>query len=186
MPNSDSNKPLNAEQKRFAEKLFCDNYELLSKRIYELLRNIDPSAAEDCLGNLFLTLCLSIERVAVHENPRAWLFKTARFICLKHIRSVGAETKRSLPLDEDTPDTADMENSVIDEILYCQWQKDGVKERLINELNENEREILRLSVELGLSNREIGEKLNKSEDAVRFTLYYIKKKLSDRIYSGKL
>ena len=186
MQKSDSNKPLSAEQKRFAEELFCENYDLLSKRIYELLRNIDPSAAEDCLGNLFLTLCLSIDRVLEHENPRAWLFKTAKFICLKHIRNVGYKTKRNQPLEEDIADGISMEDAVIDDILYCQWQKEDAKEKLINELNENEREILHLSVQQRLSNREIGEKLGKSEDAVRFTLYYIRKKISDRIYSGKI
>lgn len=178
--------PLNAKQKRFAEELFCENYDLLSKRVCELLRNVDPSASEDCLGNLFLTLCLSIDKVMAHENPRAWLFKTARFICLKHIRNVSMASKRNLPLDESLADGFPLEDSIVDEILYCQWQNEGVKEKLIAELNANEREILRLSVEEGLENGEIGKRLNKSEDAVRFTLYYIRKKISDRIYSGKI
>ena len=51
-------------------------------------------------------------------------------------------------------------------------------------LNENERTILRMSVECKMSNGEIAKKLNKSEDAIRFTLYYIRKKISDMLYSG--
>ncbi len=186
MPKSDSVKPLDAKQKRFAEELFCDNYEILAKRVYELLRQVDPSATDDCLGNLFLTLCLSIEAVMVHENPRAWLFKTARFICLKHIRSVGYASKKQAPLDDELADPFETEERIIDDILYCQWKKEGLKEKLINGLNENERLILRLSVEEGLTNREIGQKLGRSEDAVRFTLYYIRKKISDLLYSGRI
>lgn len=94
-----SEKTLSEEQKAFAEQLFRENYRLLAKRISELLNGIDPSAVEDCLGNLFLTLCLSVERVMAHENPAAWLFLTAKYISLKHIRNVGALTKRNVPID---------------------------------------------------------------------------------------
>lgn len=182
-----SDKALTQEQRDFAEKLFRDNYKLLYKRIYELLKSIDPSATEDCLGNLFLTLCLSAEKVMSHENPTAWLFLTAKFICLKHIRGVGIQSKRNIPLDESIAngisDGQDIEDTVINDILYCQWQNEGMRGRLLSDLNENEREILKLRFEKGLTNREIGEILGKSEDAVRFTIYYVKKKITEKIYS---
>lgn len=178
--------PLSEEQKAFAERLFTENYKLLSRRAYELLRNIDPSAAEDCLGNLFLTLCLSVQRIMEHENPRAWMFLTLKYICLKHIRKFGAECGRTLPLNEDIDmklSDISFEEKIIDDILYSQWENQKIKERLIGALNENEREILRLRFEEGLSNREIGERLGKTEDAVRFTVYYTKKKITEKIYS---
>lgn len=179
--------PLTDEQKAFAEKLFRDNYKLLLRRAYELLRGIDPNAAEDCLGNLFLTLCLSAEKVMAHENPTAWLFLTIKYICLKHIRGVGTATKRNVPLDETMANTvtdeSDMEDKIVNDILYCQWQNEGLIKKLLNGLNCNEREILRLRFEEGLSNSEIGSRLGKSEDAVRFTIYYTKKKISEKIYS---
>ena len=61
-----------------------------------------------------------------------------------------------------------------------------MRARLIAELNENERNILDLRVEQGLSNKEIGERIGKTEDAVRFTLYYIRKKITAKVYSGNL
>lgn len=190
MKQNSSEKPLTDEQREFAEMLFRDNYKLLSKRIFELLRNVDPNAAEDCLGNLFLTLCLSAEKVMTHENPTAWLFLTAKFICLKHIRTVGTASKRSVPLDDELANTLtsdySLEDSIIEDILWCQWKNNGMREKLISELNANEREILKLRFEKGLSNREIGERLGKTEDAVRFTVYYIKKKITERIYSDVL
>ena len=64
--------------------------------------------------------------------------------------------------------------------------KEGLKEKLIGSLNENEQTILRMSVTDKMSNRDIAKKLNKSEDAIRFTLYYIRKKISDMLYSGKI
>lgn len=186
MRQSSGEKPLNEEQRAFAEELFRSNYKLLSKRVYELLRDIDPDSAEDCLGNLFLTLCLCADKVMAHENPTAWLFLTAKFICLKHIRAVGAASKRTVPLDDELSATlseeGSLENSVIEDVLWCQWKNEGMRERLLSELNENEREILKLRFEKGLSNRQIGEMLDKSEDAVRFTVYYVKKKLTKRIY----
>ena len=180
---------LTDKQRAFAEALYKENYKLVAKRMYELLRGVDPDGVEDCLGNLFLTLCLCVEKVMEHENPRAWLFLTARFICLKHIRSVGASTKRNIPITDEMADTLSggpsPEDTVPDDILWCQWKNARVRERLISELNKNEREILSLRFEKGLSNREIGERLGKSEDAVRFTVYYIKRKITEKVYSGK-
>ncbi len=183
MQISKNDKPLDPTQKKFAETLFCENYDVLAKRIFDLLRNIDPSAADDCLGNLFLTLCLCIDKVIEHENPKAWLLKTAKYICLKHIRSVACDSKRQVPLNDDISYPFDTEEHIIDDILFCQWKKEGLKEKLIGMLNENERTILRMSVECKMSNGEIAKKLNKSEDAIRFTLYYIRKKISDMLYS---
>lgn len=181
--------PLTDEQRAFAEALFKENYKLLAKRISALLNSVDPSAVEDCLGNLFLTLCLCVTKVMEHENPRAWLFLTARFICLKHIRNVGNTSKKTLALTDELADTlsggVSPEDTVLDDILWCQWQNERVREKLISGLNKNERAILTLRFEDGLSNREIGEKLGKSEDAVRFTVYYIKRKITEKVYSGK-
>jgi len=179
---------LTDEQRAFAETLFKENYKLLAKRISQLLLNVDPSAVEDCLGDVFLTLCLCVTKVMEHENPRAWLFLTARFICLKHIRNVGYATKRNTPLTDEMADTVSdsvsLEDTVLDDILWCQWQNQNVREKLISSLNKNEREILSLRFKEGLSNKEIGEKLGKSEDAVRFTVYYIKRKITEKVYSG--
>ncbi len=184
-----SEKTLSEEQKNFAEKLFRENYKLLSKRIYNLLRNVDPSATEDCLSNLFLTLCLSIDKVMVHENPVSWMFLTARFICLKHIRSIGNETKKNIPIDEELSkrlsDDEAMEDRIIDDILWCQWENQNVKKKLLRSLNSNEQKILELKYQEKLSNAQIGEKLGKSENAIRFTIYYIKKKITQKVYSGK-
>lgn len=181
--------PLTDGQRAFAETLYKENYKMLAKRINLLLRGVDPSAVEDCLGNLFLTLCLCIEKVMEHDNPRAWLFLTARFICLKHIRSVGTASKKTFPITDEMADTlsggVSPEDTVLDDILWCQWKKQGVREKLISGLNKNEREILSYRFEKGLSNREIAELMGKSEDTVRFTVYYIKKKITDRVYSGK-
>ena len=185
MPKTVKSKPLDADQKRFAEALFCENYEILAKRAYELLRDIDPDAVDDCLGNLFLTLCLSIDAVMQHENAKAWLFKTSKFICLKHIRSVGYSSKRQAALSEDIAYPFELEENIINDMLYCQWEKEGLAERLIGSLNENEQKILRMSIKEKKSNRDIAAELNKSEDAVRFTLYYIRKKISDAVYSRK-
>lgn len=79
-----------------------------------------------------------------------------------------------------------MEDEIIEDILWCQWKKRNVRRSLLEELNSNERKIMELRYEKGLSNREIGDCLGKSEDAVRFTLYYIKKKITEKIYSGNL
>lgn len=180
-------KPLTEQQRDFAEKLFRDNYKLLSVRIYELLKNVDPSAVEDCLGNLFLTLCLSAEKIMQHENPRAWLFLTAKYISLKHIRNIGAEAKKCLPITEDAEkciaDESSLEDTVVNDILYSQWENTGIRDKLLSELNENEREIIRLKFQDGLSNSDIGKKLGKSEDAIRFTVYYVKKKITEKVYS---
>ena len=179
--------PLSAKQQLFAEKLFNDNYKILYARAKELLRCVDPSAAEDCLGNLFLTLCLCCEKVMRHKNPQAWLFLTLKYICLKHLRRVGIQTKHTLPLDNDSENITacadNWEDRLVNDILYCQWKNQNVMERLISELNQNEQEILRLKYKKGLSNKEIGDRLGKSEDAVRFTAYYVQKKLTEKIYS---
>lgn len=178
---------LSVGEQAFAEKLFDDNYKLLYARAFELLRNVDPSAADDCIGNLFLTLCICCKKVMEHENPQAWLFLTLKYICLKHIRGVGSESKRRASLDEADASAAtvsdSLEDSVVNDIVFCQWENENLRERLIAELNPNERKILAMRFKDGLSNKEIAAILGKSEDAVRFTVYYIRKKITDRLYS---
>ena len=181
---------LTEPQREFAERLYKENYKLLAKRMNELLGGVDPAAVEDCLGNLFLTLCLCVQKVMEHENPRAWLFLTARYICLKHVRNVGSISKRNVPLTEEIADTlsggVSPEDTVLDDILWCQWKNARVREKLISGLTKNEKQILYLRVQKGLSNAEIGKRLGKSEDSVRYTVYYIRKKITDKIYSGKI
>lgn len=178
---------LSVGEQAFAEKLFADNYKLLYARAFDLLRGVDPSSADDCIGNLFLTLCVCCKKVMEHENPQAWLFLTLKYICLKHIRSVGSESKRRISLEEAdsgaAADTDSLEDTVVNDILYCQWENENLRERLISELNPNERRILAMRFKDGLTNREIADILGKSEDAVRFTVYYIRKKITDRLYS---
>ena len=190
MRSPSADKPLTKAQSKFIEKLFKDNYILIAKRMSDLLAAVDPDGVEDCLGNLFLTLCLSAEKVMERQNPRAWLFLTGKYICLKHIRNVGRASKNTVRISESVADEISdnilYEDKIIDDILWCQWKNQNMRARLIAELNENERNILDLRVEQGLSNKEIGERIGKTEDAVRFTLYYIRKKITAKVYSGNL
>ena len=85
--------------------------------------------------------------------------------------------KRQMPLEN--ADQIPLQDDLLQRVIQAE-QKDALAE-LINSLPEDERELIRLRyiAELGFS--EIGRLLNRSEDAVKKSLYRLLARLQSRL-----
>ena len=121
----------------------------LTRRILRIVG--DHGTAEDLRQETLVRAWRSAPRQAEPERLRAWLHRTAVNLALDEIRR---RRRRSLvPLDPDLPTPAAGGALALDEALGA--------------LGPQERLVLLLRFEVGLSLRELGERLGVSEEAAR-------------------
>lgn len=115
---------------------------------------------------------------AVIENVRAWLYKSARNICIDMLRS----KKRSaeILISEDATFAQD-ENSRPD-IIVKKNEEAAMLRKLINKLNQKDREILILKIDHGRSYKEISEITGLTVTNVGFILHNAMTKLKDEFH----
>lgn len=100
----------------------------------------------------------------------AWLFTIARRKAIAHYR----RSRHDLPLNEGQDYTQDSEDPL--EIVAHQETLSRVSE-LLEALDEEERELLRLRFSAALSYKEIGALLGRSEDAVKMAIHRLLRQL---------
>jgi RNA polymerase sigma-70 factor (ECF subfamily) len=151
---------------------FAPLYERYFPRIYAycLRRTGRPEEAED-LTSLIFTSALSGLQNYRGGSFAAWLFKIAHNALVNHLRRRKPQTvleASGLTLADNSPD---MLAGVVEK-----EDRDRVA-RLIAALPDEQRELLALRIAAGLSAREIGAVVNKSEGAVRVALHRIVQQL---------
>jgi RNA polymerase sigma-70 factor (ECF subfamily) len=128
---------------------------------YAYLRIGDRSEAEDIAGDVFLRALDSLKSYRERGVPmQAWLFKIAHNLVVDYFRKI--QKHKTVPIDnveiEGGTNPADVAERNID------------LERLtkaMEQLTQEQREVLGLRFFGGLSSREAGQVLNKSDGAVR-------------------
>lgn len=101
-------------------------------------------------------------------NFPAWLFRIAHNIVVDHYRKQKQVIAiDSLRLEDDTRVIHEVDNQLL-------------VQDLLSELSDDERELLSLRLDAGLSAPEIAEKTGKTANAVRVQIYRILKRLRDR------
>lgn len=116
---------------------------------------------------------------AVIENVRAWLYKSARNICLDMLR----KKKRSAEvlLSEDVEMVQSEEDSRPDSMMRKN-EEAAMLRKLINKLGAKDREVLILKIEHGRSYKEIAEITGLSATNVGFILHNAMRKLKDEFH----
>ncbi len=144
-------------------------YEQYFPRVYRYcLRRVSCLQEAEDLTSLIFTRALA--NLATYRGGffAAWLFRIAHNAVVNHLR----DRRVSVPLDEiEMPAGDDLLNSLID-----------AEERariagLIAALPDEQRDLLALKVAGGLSAREIGQVVGKSEGAVRVAFHRIVQRL---------
>ena len=86
------------------EQLINDLYKNYARMIrdwaYRHTGNIE--IAEDIMQETFLILLVKIDKVIEHEDPRKWLFRTARNVLLHAYRDMKQNTTKLVELNEET------------------------------------------------------------------------------------
>ncbi len=150
------------EKENYAARLaglYDEYYDKIAHYVY--VRIGDKTEAEDIAGEVFLKALESLRSYQERGIPmQAWLFKIAHNLVVDHFRKVSKHM--TVPI-EDVEIPA--ENDPVDTALINLEM--GRVKTAMQELTEEQREVLRLRFFGGLTSREAGNILNKSDGAVR-------------------
>jgi RNA polymerase sigma-70 factor (ECF subfamily) len=130
--------------------------------VYSRVGNRDE--AEDLTGQVFIEALEGLERYEEQGKVAAWLFTIAHRRVVDYYRS----HREELPFDEalDSPiDVPSPEARAIHQERLTQLAD------LVDDLDEEKRELLQLRFVAGLSYREIGEVVGHSEETVKKAIY---------------
>jgi RNA polymerase sigma-70 factor (ECF subfamily) len=142
---------------------FAPLYEQYVDRVYAYcLRRVDHvQEAEDLCSQVF-TRALTSAHTYRGGNVAAWLFRIAHNLVIDHYR----QRQSDISLERvDIPADADVDDY------------DPVLRRLVAELPDDEREVLALTLDGGLTSEQVGSLLGKSAGAVRVQAHRIIKRL---------
>ena len=129
--------------------------------------------AEDITAQTFLAAFKSFDRFRQDGHFSSWLFTIARNKAMDHFR----QRKESTPIDEisELPSQSDPLNAVI------QSEQAAALSKIIRELPEEDRELLRLRFLAAMSFPEMAHFLLRNEEAVKKTVYRLLARLHDRL-----
>jgi RNA polymerase sigma-70 factor, ECF subfamily len=154
---------------------FATLYERHVDRIYRYLElRVGSPDAADLTQQVFLKAFASLPRYTGRGLPfAAWLFRIARNVATDHHRS-----SRRNP-DELMPEVVQIESSSPEESAL-RTEMLGRLRSLLRELSVEKRELLAMRFGAGLSSREIGAVLGKSEAAVKKQLTRILQSVKEK------
>ena len=143
---------------RLAE-LYDEYYDRIARYVY--VRIGDRTQAEDIASEVFLKALESIKKYQERGLPmQAWLFKIAHNLVVDHLRGMrrhDAISSDGIEIRAESDPEVDMERKMELERLA----------EAIKKLTEKQREVLRLRFFGGLTSKEVGNLLNRSDGAVR-------------------
>jgi RNA polymerase sigma-70 factor (ECF subfamily) len=156
--NSKNKYTINEYESRLAG-LYEEYYDKLAHYVYVHIGNKEE--AEDIAGEVFLKALKSLKSYREQGIPmQGWLFRIAHNLTVDYIRK--ADKRRTVPMDsviltgEDNPvDTAD-KNIEFERVTEAMKQ-----------LTIEQREVINLRFFGGLTSKEVGDVLSKSDGAVR-------------------
>ena len=137
---------------------------------YHYSRVGNPADAEDLTSQTFMAVLESLPRYQHRGRFTAWMFQIARNKAMDHFRG-------NHKMSNVTESVADTVQADALEAVYQKESKTRLK-RLIQTLDEDERELLRLRFTAELSFVQIGQLLGRTEDAVRKSIRRILDRLA--------
>lgn len=152
---------------------FAPLYERYVDRIYSFCaRRVDnPQTAEDLCSQVFVQAIKSLHNFDASLGTfSAWLYAIARNIVAGYYRKY----RTVVPID--AFDFADERDTPIEELFDFDADKRLLNE-LVLELPQDKRSLLLMVLNTDLTSNEVGERLNKSANAVRVEFHRIVKTL---------
>ncbi|MDD5289325.1 MAG: sigma-70 family RNA polymerase sigma factor [Dehalococcoidales bacterium] len=139
--------------------LYEEYYDKLAHYVFVRIGN--RSEAEDIAGEVFLKALKSLKSYREQGIPmQGWLFRIAHNMTVDYLRKM--DKRKTVPLDSlilpDDDDPADKAEKNIDLGLLTEAMK---------QLTPDQREVINLRFFSGLTSKETGEIMNKSDGAVR-------------------
>jgi len=151
------------EARRHKESKLAGLYEEYYDKIarYAYVRIGNRTEAEDIAGEVFLKALESLESYKERGIPmQAWLFKIAHNLVVDHLRKTTKH--KTVPID--TVQVEANTNSVALAEKNIEFERVN---KAMEQLTQEQREVLGLRFFSGLTSKEAGSILNKSDGAVR-------------------
>ena len=137
------------------------------------------AVAEEIVQEVFLQLHTHWDDV---DSPKAWLFRSVRNRAINHIRDNQREILNS--------DGRDVESSIAEdetpEIMLLRMEAAGVLRQIVEELDETDRQLVKLKYFEGLKYRDISAKTGLSVSNVGYRLHHILKELASKLRSRRI
>lgn len=144
-------------------------------RSYYENRGLEPQEANDLAQEVFLTVYTGISGLRDQASFRSWLFGIARFKLLQHLESKGKAAFSPVE-DEPLPDPAPSGL----EIVLDSERRTKLREAL-EELPQQMRACVKMSVVEDLQYAEIAERLGVSVNSVKVQIHRARKVLAQRL-----
>lgn len=148
--------------------IYAANYARLVKEAYYILW--DEDLVEDIVQNAFSTLLIKQKQLRSHPNIAGWLTKTVRNMA-DNERNRARHTREVPFLPEHEPAAGEPSEDFLS--------------LLPPELSEDERQILYLHIEVGLSHEEIGARLGCRPEASRMRLSRARRRCRELLLKNK-
>lgn len=162
---------------RCLEELYLRYHLKVRKYCHTILK--DKETAGDMMQDTFIKVSSHLPKLKNASTFVGWLFQIARNLCLDHIKR---QSKTKAARIEETLDLAD---EIIDlEDLEAKEFQITLMEILINELNEQDKKMLKLKYVDKISIKGIQAEFELSESAVKMRLARARKKVL-RMYNKK-
>ncbi len=162
---------------RCLEELYLRYHLKVRKYCHTILK--DKETAGDMMQDTFIKVSSHLAKLKNAPTFVGWLFQIARNLCLDHIKR---QSKTKAARIEETLDLAD---EIIDlEDLEAKEFQITLMEILINELNEQDKKMLKLKYVDKISIKGIQAEFELSESAVKMRLARARKKVL-RMYNKK-
>ncbi len=162
---------------RCLEELYLRYHLKVRKYCHTILK--DKETAGDMMQDTFIKVSSHLAKLKNASTFVGWLFQIARNLCLDHIKR---QSKTKAARIEETLDLAD---EIIDlEDLEAKEFQITLMEILINELNEQDKKMLKLKYVDKISIKGIQAEFELSESAVKMRLARARKKVL-RMYNKK-
>ncbi len=139
--------------------LYEEYYDKIARYVYVRIGN--RTEAEDIAGEVFLKALESLKSYQERGIPmQAWLFKIAHNLVVDHLRKTAK--RKTVPIDTVQIETDEDPMTIADTNIEFERVTGAM-----GQLTREQREILRLRFFGGLTSKEVGGTLNKSDGAVR-------------------
>lgn len=133
-------------------------------------RSGDDASAEDLLQEVFLRALRQKNGLCGIDDPRAWLFQTARHLLIDRLRL----TKEQVELPDDLVDESGEEPPPVDSLAQC-------LPRVLAELSPQDREAITLCDLEGITQQEYASRLGLSLPAAKSRVQRARARLKARI-----
>ncbi len=132
------------------------------------------AVAEEIVQEVFLQLHTQWDEV---DSPRAWLFRSVRNRAYNHVRDNKREILNSDDREVQSPNAEDE----TPEAMLLRMEATGALRQIVEELDENDRQLVKLKYFEDLKYRDISAKTGLSISNVGYRLHHILKELAGKL-----